>query len=469
MTLFTLPWLEIAIALAVVGSACVALLGEGARAARWCLVFACGVLGCTCLEWFAHQFDLVTDPGARWAPLARLFGRPIFAVDDLSAPLLPLVALLHLLTALATTRTKMEWFSFDGLLISEAVRLAAFGCKDGWALVVLLIAGVVPTWIELLTRRQRTRVYVLHMGLFVVLLVAGWALVESGQAGARQWGSALLLVSLLVRSGTVPAHCWITDLFDRASFGNALLFVTPLTGVYAAVRLVLPVAPDWVLHGIGIVSLVTAVYAAGMAVVQREARRFFAYLFISHASLVLVGLQQATPTTLTGALALWFSVALSLGGLGLTLRALEARCGRLSLAEHQGLYEHSPALAVCFLLTGLASVGFPGTLGFISAELLVAGAVKVDLALGLGVVLASALNGIAIVRAYFRLFTGRRRTSSVSLAITPRERFAVLTLAALILGGGLFPQPGILSRHRAAETLLQARQDASSEAVGSRQ
>ena len=38
-------------------------------------------------------------------------------------------------------------------------------------------------------------------------------------------------------------------------------------------------------------SLVTAVYAAGMAVVQREARRFFAYLFLSHASLVLVGLE----------------------------------------------------------------------------------------------------------------------------------------------------------------------------------
>src|SRR5581483_3193518 len=99
-----------------------------------------------------------------------------------------------------------------------------------------------------------------------------------------------------IRSGSIPAHCWMTDWFEHASFGNALLFVTPLTGVYAAVRLVLPIAPDWVLHGIELVSLTTAVYAAGMAVVQQDARRFFAYLFLSHASLVLVGLELHTPT-----------------------------------------------------------------------------------------------------------------------------------------------------------------------------
>src|SRR5262249_52804765 len=64
---------------------------------------------------------------------------------------------------------------------------------------------------------------------------------------------------------------------------------------------------------------------------------------------------------------------------------------------------------------------------------------------------------IAIVRAYFLLFTGGRHVSTVSLGITPRERFAVLTLAALILGGGLYPQPGVVSRHKAAEAILRER------------
>jgi NADH-quinone oxidoreductase subunit M len=55
-------------------------------------------------------------------------------------------------------------------------------------------------------------------------------------------------------------------------------------------------------------------------------------------------------------------------------------------------------------------------------------------------VLVAAVNGIAILRVYFLLFTGTRHISSVSLAITPEERFAVLTLAALVLGWGLVPQ-----------------------------
>jgi NADH-quinone oxidoreductase subunit M len=195
-----------------------------------------------------------------------------------------------------------------------------------------------------------------------------------------------------------------------------------------------------------------------MAVVQREARRFFAYLFLSHASLVLVGLELHTAISLTGALALWVSVALSLAGFGLTLRSLEARFGRLSLADFHGLYNQSPALAVCFLLTGLASVGFPGTLGYVAAELLVEGVVEASPYLGLAVVLAAALNGIAVVRAYFALFTGARHASTVSLALGLRERLAVLTLAALILGGGLFPQPGIASRYHAAMRILRNRE-----------
>ena len=270
-------------------------------------------------------------------------------------------------------------------------------------------------------------------------------------------GGSPLLVAILVRCGTVPAHCWVTDWFEHASLGIALLFVVALSGVYAAVRLVLPIGPGWVLQSIGLLSLFTAVYAAGMATVQRETRRFFAHLFLSLSSLVLVGLELHTELSLTASLCLWFSVILSLGGFGLTLRALEARFGRLSLTEFHGLYEHSPTLAVCFLLTGLACVGFPGTLGFISTELLVDGAVEASPSIGMIVIAAGALNGIAVLRAYFFLFTGARHVSSVSLGITLRERAAVLTLSVLILGGGLFPQPGVATRQRAAAEIIEDR------------
>ena len=43
----------------------------------------------------------------------------------------------------------------------------------------------------------------------------------------------------------------------------------------------------------------TSVYAAGMATVQQDARRFFAFLFLNHAALVLVGLELVTSVSLT--------------------------------------------------------------------------------------------------------------------------------------------------------------------------
>ena len=189
----------------------------------------------------------------------------------------------------------------------------------------------------------------------------------------------------------------------------------------------------------------------------RPKRGVFAYLFLSYSSLILVGMELHTAISLTAALSLWVSAALSLTGLGLTLRAVEARFGRLTMTEFRGLYESSPSLAMCFMLTGLASVGFPGTLGFVAAELLVDVAVRVNPVVGVTLVVAAALNGIAIVRAYFLIFTGGRYVSAVPLGITYRERIAVLTLAALIIGGGLAPQRGLESSHKAAEMLVEVR------------
>ncbi|MCA9050301.1 MAG: oxidoreductase, partial [Planctomycetaceae bacterium] len=238
---------------------------------------------------------------------------------------------------------------------------------------------------------------------------------------------------------------------------TALLFVSPMTGAYVVMRMVLPIAPSWALQSIALVSLFTSVYAAGMALVQSDARRFFCYLFLSHSSLVLVGLELMTPIGLTGALCVWISVGLAMGGFGLTLRSIEARIGRFTLTPFRGLYEHMPTLASLFLVTGLASIGFPGTIGFIGTELLVEGAVGVYPLIGLCVVVAAALNSIAVMLAYFRIFTGTRHVVSASLRVRPAERVAVLILSALILGGGLFPQPGVSSRYHAAIELINHR------------
>ncbi len=293
--------------------------------------------------------------------LASLTGEEFFVIDELSSPLLPLVALLFFLTQLATTRGKARRFSFAWALLGQSVMLATFSCQSPWGIIAFLTIGTLPPWLELRYRQRPTRVFEVHMGLFIVLLITGWTLITTHEVGTwRNFGMVCLVTAVLIRSGAAPLHCWMTDLFEHATFGNSLLFVTPMVGAYAAMRLVLPVVPDAALHTISILSLATAFYAAGMALVQREARRFFCFIFLSHSSLVLVGLETATELGLAAALLVWVSVSISLHGFGLTLRSVEARTGRLLLTEYRGLGDQIPQLAACFLLTGLASVGFLG-------------------------------------------------------------------------------------------------------------
>lgn len=445
MNPFAVPWLELSVIVLLIGAASVVWLRDARLASRWCLGFAAAAFGCTVMA--SAGYSAGQPPAAaKW--------QTVFVVDDLNAPLLPVVALLHVLIALTTARTKMQRFSFARLLAEGAVRIAAFACAAPWPLAGLL---ALEAFLPLVEYRRRTRsghLYAIHAALFVGLLGIGVALANAGGTGV---GSALLLLAVLVRTGVVPTHVWVTDLFESGTFGTALVFVTPLLGVYAAVRLALPIAPDWLLEAFGIIALGTALYAAGMGIVQTDGRRFFAYLFVSHASLVLVGVGLHTPFALTGALVLWPSAALALTGLGAVLRAVESRVGSLDLSQYRGLYDQAPGLAICFLLTGLTAVGFPGTTGFIAVELLVDEAVGAHVAVGVAVVLVTALNGISVVRAYLLLFTGRRHVTGVSLDITIRERLAVLTLAILILTGGLFPQLYLEDRHRTAERILHAR------------
>ncbi len=280
-------------------------------------------------------------------------------------------------------------------------------CKEKWLLIALMAVNAIPMFVDLKARGKSTRIFTIHIGLSIVLMVLGVLCYEwSASRTIAGAGIVMLVAAVLIRSGCAPLHCWITDLFENAAFVNALLFLTPLVGAYAAMRLVVPIAPDWALRSIASLSLVTALYASCMAIVQADCRRFFCFLFISHSSLVLVGLETASDIGLTGALCVWFSVALSLTGLGLTLRCVEARTGPLSLTRYYGLYSHMPQFASFFLLTGLSTIGFPFTIGFTGTELLVEAGITLSPWIGGVVVVSTALNGIAILKSVLSDFYG---------------------------------------------------------------
>ncbi|HXV83045.1 MAG TPA: proton-conducting transporter membrane subunit [Candidatus Binatia bacterium] len=454
MNAFHFPWLLASITVAMGGAAWVRQQQDTARAYLAAVISAMVVLLLVC----AAEVDLrlVEQPGVAVDPLSRWLGWPILALDALNSLLLPYAALLSLLLLVAAPRVNMKQFSLARTLVSEAIVLATLSCREPSLIAALLIGGILPTWLELRGRinfgsGQGLRVFSAYMAVCTASLVLGGAFAGTASMGMGMWCVA---TAILIRQGLVPFHSWVPELFEAATLGTALAFVAPMVSAYALIRMVVPVAPDWFLHGFGVLAMFTALYSAGMTLVQRDARRLFCYLLMSHSALVCVGLGSRNAIALTGGLCLWLSSGLALTGFGLTIWWLEARRGRLSLTGLHGGYEHTPLLAGCFLLTGLGSVGFPGTLGFVGAELMVDGSVQAYPVIGLGVVFAAALNGIAVVQAYFTLFTGRHHVSMLNLRMRVRERIAILVLAALLLIGGLLPQSLIISRYTAATTIF---------------
>jgi len=444
MNLTLLPWLPLTLILPLIGAGVVAFIKSPSLAGRWSM----GIILGTLVGAVASTLSFFAAAG-----LERR-GERLFWADDIAAPMLPVLVMLHLLTLLGTSKSALTPFMCVRLLLSASATLAAITSSSGTVLIVLMVLiALLPVW-DLKSRGQSTRGFLFYVVPFIALLVIGWSFALQGTS---VWAIGLLVLAFKLCGGIVPLHGWLPTLFQRASFSAAMLFVLPLIEIVASLRLLLPHAPSWMLNATSIACLVTAVYAAGMAIVQNEARRFFAFLTLSQTSMVMFAVMSHTATSITAALCLWVSIILSLAGLGYSIRALESRFGSLSLREHHGYYDQVPGLAVVFLIAGLASVGFPGTIGFVPMELLISGSVQLGIGYSATLAVAAMLNGIAILRAYFSLFTGKRPTTSVSLRETKTERIGIILIALAVFFGGWFSPKVVESRHRVAERLLEMR------------
>jgi NADH-quinone oxidoreductase subunit M len=453
------PWLEIAIFLPILFSVLVGLIPN--RDWRWRIssLITGLVFGITLVDWLdflsLHTFE-AHDP---YSLSQSLFGREFIVVDEFNAPLLVLAAWLYLSVILLTPSSKRDRFPFGLTLASLTLLLALISTRAPAGIFGLMAALNLLPIIELKQRRQVWQMFAAYQGLALLLMLIGWFMIDPDQlkTSASVGGSLLLAIGLLIRCGCVPFHSWLVDLFDRASLGTALLFVTPMIGAYGVVRVLLPVVTPSVLQVITVISLITAVYASGMILVQTCTRRFYAYLFLANSSLLLVGLESLTAVGLTASLSLWMSINVALMSLGLIIRALEGRVGRLSIKRYHGLFGQMPLLAAFFLVAMLASIGFPGTSGFVGVELLVECATSEKAAYGIIVLAVMALNGIAAMRVYFRLFTGTTAPASISMQPRPVEQIVIWLMIALMIGSGLYPQPGVMTRFHAANELLKRR------------
>ena len=116
-----LPWLELSILVPALGALWVGRLRDPDIARRHSIAISFLALLSAAGAWQDFGSLGAIEAHDRWDAMWGLLGGEVFAIDQLSAPLLPLAALLYLLTHLATLRTKVRRFSFAWSLAAEAV------------------------------------------------------------------------------------------------------------------------------------------------------------------------------------------------------------------------------------------------------------------------------------------------------------------------------------------------------------
>lgn len=398
-------------------------------------------------------------------------GRLIF-IDGLTAALLPYVAVVSMAILLVAPRRMLDAASVRRTLVGLGMTLAVFVTSHPLALVVLWIATAQPTWRATRTTpggRPAARVFAIYMTAALVCMAAGTVMLVADPPWERSSGATgtiggwLVALAVMIRKGIVPFHSWYPAIFSGAPMSTALMATMPQVAAYTAVRLLVGHA-DGVpleLDTLSVLAVVTAVYGAALALVQRDLRGFIGAFAMSQSALVLAGLSGTLPMELNGAFCIWISSGLAITGIGLVSWALESRAGALSLETLQGRFWDAPALAAFFLLFGMASIGLPGTLSFVADDLIVSGSLDEHLGAGLMVIASTVLCGIAVMRSWFHVFGGPSTIDSPRHAILSREQVPLTALVVVLFALGIWPGPLVQSLERAAEGVLRGGQGTS--------
>ncbi|MGE0709646.1 MAG: proton-conducting transporter membrane subunit [Planctomycetota bacterium] len=386
-------------------------------------------------------------------------------VDGLSAPLLVFQSALALALVVGWPRERRTPRLLGALLASEGALALLF---VGLRLDVVCLAWTLSFVPALATRgegrgegasgsRARRPLLVLAVASSLPLLVA-LALAGGGADGGHLFGPgprravlALVIVAACARTAVFPLHGWLLPSFGGGDLVLPLFLLSARPGVYLLLRAAADLSAELAeVHPLLLaLGACGAVYGGLLALAQTDLRRLAGALAISHSGLIATGVFSGTRDAGVGSFVLWVNVGLGLAGLALVGVALEARFGRERLLTARGIGTRLPGLAGAFLLCGACCVGFPATLGFVGEELVIRAVLREQPVSAAALVLATALNGMALMRAYLWLFLGPAPADlPAPPSLRPRERAVLATLGLALVLFGL--RPGLLVEAGAA-------------------
>ena len=152
--------------------------------------------------------------------------------------------------------------------------------------------------------------------------------------------------------------------------------------------------------------MIGILYAAFLAIGQRDMKRLVAYTSVAHFGFIGLGIFAFTTQGGTGAVLYMVNHGLSTGALFIVVGLLIARGKSRNVDDYGGAAKVTPILAGLFLLAGLSALALPGMSTFVSEFLVLVGTFTRHKGLAVLATTGIVLAAIYVLYLYQRTFQG---------------------------------------------------------------
>lgn len=283
--------------------------------------------------------------------------------------------------------------------------------------------------------------------------------------GFQMWAFPVMFVGFGILAGLWPWHTWAPTGHVAAPTAASMLLagVVMKLGAYGCLRVAMPMFPEalrpWQFRVLGlgswpevfaVLAVGGIVWAALVALAQRDFKFVIGYSSVSHMGFVILGLMTLTQAGWQGAVLQMVSHGLIAGLLFAVVGRMvydRAHTRELSELERMEVGKALPFAAGTFVLAGAASAGMPGFSGFMAELHVLLGVWQVWPVGAWGTAVGVILGAAYIWRAMQRAFFAERPGEGERVAppegwgpISGAERWGAVLLLTGVIGLGLFPR-----------------------------
>jgi NADH-quinone oxidoreductase subunit M len=191
-----------------------------------------------------------------------------------------------------------------------------------------------------------------------------------------------------------------------------------------------------------ILSGIAVVYTSLVALVQRDMKKLIAYSSVAHMAFVTFGLFAMNRQGIEGAMIVMLSHGLVSGALFLCVGVVYDRLHSRDIERYGGVANNMPGYALLFMLFTMASVGLPGTSGFVGEFLGLVGTYRASTWAAIFATTGIILGAAYMLWLYWRVAFGAARTQEAAAMadLSAREWWLLAPIAAAVLWMGVYPE-----------------------------